>query len=131
MSKWYYFGCGTGPGHYLFGEGMRSIGSVKADDRILTKMKRGTFDNLLPPLLTPIRLYEATYNVLEGMGFVAVAWHDQSEDKRAGSNSVIFAPIDGPDGIWPTYEHVLEGALQKFPLVLGRLPVPLRRWVRA
>lgn len=130
MKQWYYFGCGDGPGHYLFGEGMRSLHGSR-EDRVVEKLDRGIFDGLLAPRIAPIKLYQATYNVLEGLGFVAVAWHDQSEDKRSGSNSTIFAPIDGPDGIWPTYEHVLELGALKFPRVFSRLPQPLTRWVAA
>jgi hypothetical protein len=125
--KWYYFGCGNGPGHYLYGENMSSVSlSMRRDDRVLSKLDRGLFDGLLAPLISPIKLYQATYNVLEGMGFVAVAWHDQSEDKRAGSNSIIFAPIERD--ILPTFHDVLEGGKIRFPRVFERLPQPLVRW---
>jgi hypothetical protein len=128
MKPWYYFGCGTGPGHYLFAEGMRSVPRALRDtDRALAKLDRGIFDGLLAPLIPPIKLYQATYSILPGLGFVAVAWHDQSEDKRAGSNSTIFAAIE-PSG-WPDYEQVIEMGKLKFPRVFDRLPAPLSRWV--
>ena len=131
MSKpWYYFGCGNGRGHYLFAEGMRSVSrSVVHGDRAVEKLDRGVFDGLLAPRISPIKLYQATYSTLEGLGFVAVAWHDQSEDKRSGSNSCIFAPIE--NGVLPTYEQVLEQGAIKFPRVFSRLPMPLTRWVAA
>lgn len=127
--EWYYFGCGRGPGHYLFREGMRSVGRTDNQDRVLSKLNRGVFDGLLAPLVHPVALYQATYNVLEGMGFAVVAWHDQSEDKRAGSNSAIFAPITSFATAY-TYEQILHIGQEKFPQVFARLPQPLTRWVR-
>lgn len=131
MKPWYYFGCGNGPGHYLFGEGMRSITRSMIDgDRALEKLDRGAFDGLLAPRVAPVKLYHAVYSTLPGLGFVAVSWHDQSEDKRSGSNSIIFAPIERDTGM-PEYEDVLRIGREKFPRVFSRLPQELTRWEQA
>lgn len=118
---WYYFGCGRGPGHYLFDERMNQVrGDYSSPPRRLAER----FDGLLPP--QPERtedLYKAALSRLGGYGYSALSWWDRSEDKRGGCNSTIFAPsliIEPLD--------LLEEAQRRFPWVFTRLPQQLELW---
>lgn len=124
MSDWYYFGCNQGPGHYLFGEGMRPASGLS---QRIKRIMESRFDGTLPPLNEKARLYEATISMLPGIGFMALAWWDQSEDRRSGSNSVLFAPIS-PERVLPAFDDMIAEGQKRFPRVFRRLPQSLVRW---
>lgn len=112
MSKWIYFGCLHGPGHYAFTEGMRSH---RWDGRDIAR-----FDGILPPQ-DDAAPYIATVSRLEGWGLSALAFWDYSVDKRGGCNSIVFAP-----SLTITPDELLAEAQTRFPQVFGRLPQAVR-----
>lgn len=110
LTKWLYFGCGNGPGHYLFEEGPTPSSSTLRDYNWL--------DGTLAPQPEG-RPYLVAYSLLQGHGCCALAWWDNSGDKRHGSSSTILAP-----GMWGMYD-LLAAAPAHFPWVFARLPQPL------
>lgn len=107
MSKWLYFGCHVGAGHYLFEQGMlRSHGSGLLCN----------FDGLLAPQDSRLP-YIAAVSRLEGWGMTALSFWDYSVDKRRGSNSIIFVP-----SLTISPDDLLSEARQRFPQVFARLP---------
>lgn len=116
MKIWFYFGCHRQSGHYVFTEGMRSYHPIYgAQERNLNR-----FDGMLAKQ-EDRTLYVATVSRLEGWGLSALAFWDQSVDKRGGSNSVIFAPSLTIEPV-----ELLAEAERRFPEVFGRLPQPVR-----
>lgn len=116
MSKWFYFGCHRGPGHYVFTEGMRSYYPPYGSG--LRDLNR--FDGMLPPQ-NSADPYVAAVTRLEGWGLTALAFWDYSVDKRGGCNSVVFAP-----SLTITPADLLAEAQTRFPEVFGRLPQSVR-----
>ena len=114
MRNWIYFGCHRGPGHYTFGEGMRSL-VQRYGSRDFSR-----FDGMLPPQ-TDTAPYIATVSRLEGWGMSALAFWDYSVDKRGGCNSVVFAP-----SLTIAPDELLAEAQTRFPQVFDRLPQPVR-----
>lgn len=114
IDQWLYFGCHRQAGHYLFREGMRQIGY----DRKLERLTH--FDGKLPPQ-DSAEPYIATVSRLEGWGVSALAFWDYRVDKRGGCNSVVFSP-----SLTITPLELLFGAQDRFPVVFGRLPHPVR-----
>lgn len=115
---WFYFGCGRREaGHYLFTEGGNQFHSY--DD--WRRKALNHFDGVLPPHPESSQsLYQASFNVLGGPQMCALSWWDRSQDKRAGSNSTIFAP-----GLSWEPEAMLVEAQTRFPWVFARLPQPI------
>lgn len=114
MNEWLYFGCHKVPGHYVFGEEMRSRCQRYGS------MDLSRLDGMLPPQ-TDTAPYVATVSRLEGWGVSALAFWDYSVDKRGGCNSVVFAP-----SLTIAPEELLAEAQARFPQVFGRLPQPVR-----
>lgn len=114
MDKWFYFGCHKQSGHYVFGEGMRSIGQ-RYGSRDLSR-----FDGMLP-LQIDTAPYIATVSRLEGWGLTALAFWDYSIDKRGGCNSIVFAP-----SLTISPDDLLAESERRFPEVFTRLPQPVR-----
>lgn len=114
MKEWLYFGCHKEPGHYVFGQGMRSrVPRYGSGDL-------SRFDGMLPPQ-TDTAPYIATVSRLGGWGLTALAFWDYSVDKRGGCNSIVFAP-----SLTIAPADLLAEAQARFPEVFGRLPQPVR-----
>lgn len=119
--EWYYFGCHNGePGHCLYHEGtpMRKVNS----GRLKSDLER--FDALLCPPREE-GPYVAVVSQLPGMGFSALGFWDFSVDIRAGSNSIVFAPLSA----FPSSDALLTEAQRRFPQVFARLPQPVKLFV--
>lgn len=114
MREWIYFGCHCKAGHYLFFQGMRSF------NRHGWPRELAGFDGMLPSQ-TDTAGYIATVSRLGGWGLTALAFWDYSVDKRAGCNSIVFAP-----SLTIMPEELLAEAKMRFPEVFGRLPQPVR-----
>lgn len=116
---WYYFGCGPDnrPGHYLFRENGTS---VYRPPGLSDRLERSFDGSLAPHREGGSPLYVASVSRLGGHGLSALAWWDQSADKRSGSNSVIFAP-----GLDMSPVTMLSEAERRFPWVFKRLPKPV------
>lgn len=108
-----YLGCHKVSGHYLWREGMLSF-SPRSSLDYLKRLDR--FDGLLPPQddRTP---YRATLSQLPGWGYTALAFWDNSIDKRVGSNSTFFLP-----SLRLTARGAYMAACTLFPEVFARLP---------
>lgn len=113
MDKWIYFGCHRQPGHYTFSEGMRRL-VQRYGSRDLSR-----FDGMLPSQIDTAP-YIATVSHLGGWGLTALAFWDNSVDKRGGCNSIVFAP-----SLTITPEELLAEAQKRFPQVFERLPQPV------
>lgn len=107
MSRWLYFGCNGGAGHYLFEQGM-----FRANESI----RQCNFDGLLAPQDSKLP-YVAAVSRLGGWGMTALSFWDYSVDKRGGSNSIIFAP-----SLTISPDDLLIEAQRRFPQVFARLP---------
>lgn len=106
IDQWYYFGCFGEPGHYLFQRGMRKLYRPE----ILLR-----FDGSL--CVPAGELYLVAVSRLGGIRASALAFWDQTVDKRPGSNSVFFAP-----SLTLSPVELREGAAAYFPEVWSRLP---------
>lgn len=80
--KLYYFGCGRGPGHYMFPRFSQS--ELPDVSRNLMEHIDGTFT---PGWST--KQGAAQFSQV-GSKVSIIAWHDYTEDKRPGSNSNII-----------------------------------------
>ena len=114
MNRWIYFGAHSdGAGHGTYSEGMRRL-TVRYGSRDLTR-----FDTMLP-IQIDTEPYVATISRLGGWGFTALAFWDNSVDKRPGSNSIIFCP-----DLTISHDEMLSESQRRFPEVFKRLPKPL------
>lgn len=106
---WFYFGCVRESGHYLFTERLQREHSGPF-------YGLARFDgSLCPPVSAG--LYVAALTRLGGPDYSALAFWDQTVDRRSNSNSIIFAPglVIHPLAIWKSAEKL-------FPAVISRLP---------
>lgn len=113
--KLFYFGCGSGPGHYFFGtQGSYSHSAAKELPGCNPKVMElidGTFcpggpqiDGLYQEsIVPPVRI---------------VAWWDRSVDKRPGSNSNLIGYG------YASAEEMLDDAVKKYPWLMSRQPRP-------
>ena len=105
---WYYFGCVDSVGHRLVDRNRRS----HYHDELI---------NLDGQLCTEdTALYRAVLTRLPHLNYSALAWWDQTVDRRPGSNSIIFAP-----SVECTLESIRTAMTRWFPWVEARLPKPL------
>jgi hypothetical protein len=105
---WLYFGCFQEVGHYLWEPG-------KVSPHKIYGSRRFNFDGMLCP--DDRAPYVAALSRLGGLGYSALAFWDYSVDRRAGSNSIFFAP-----SLTCSAETIIAGAQQYFPQVWQRLP---------
>lgn len=112
INQIHYFGCGATSGHYLFPRSQYDV-----------ERKLNRFDaSLCPPRADG--LYRIAVNRLGGLDVLALAWWDQSVDKRENSNSIVFYPgADSPK------EEALKEFVRVFPWAFKRIPQPLT-WQR-
>jgi len=108
ITRIHYFGCGNEAGHYLHPRLPREIGRL--------------FENLDGKLCPPRSdgLYNIAVNRLGGLDVLALAWWDQSVDKREGSNSIVFYP-----GCLTPRDVALKEFVRVFPWAFKRIPKPL------
>lgn len=106
--SWYYFGCTTGTGHRLTDKHGRSAyidSLIRLDGQLCLPEKT---------------LYHAAFTRIPHLEYSALAWWDNTVDRRPGSNSVIFAP-----SLSCSLESVRAAMVKWFPWVEFRLPKPL------
>jgi len=118
LATWVYFGCGQGSaGHRLeMYRGERLDGDLRRHLEVC--------DGFFPPHPeSSTLLYQAALTRLPGLGCSVLAWWDRSGDTRPGSNSAIFAP-----SLTCCAESMIEGAKQRWPWAINRLPKPLELW---
>jgi hypothetical protein len=111
--EWFYFGCNTTPGHFLFNERMHHVYRY-GDSNDAHPL--GKFDGALcyPKKLGP---YKVAISILGGVDYTAFAFWDYTVDKRPGSNSIFFAP-----GRVEDVEFIRDEAFKRFPRIATRLP---------
>ena len=115
-TKIYYFGCIREAGHYLFGPGLGENVIKAAPGGVCLPWKK--IDATLAPKNTRVQ-GKALYHNKDG--FSAVAFWDNTVDKRPGSNSVFFFFVNY------SFSLVVRYAQEKFPKIFKRFDFPIER----
>jgi hypothetical protein len=115
MKKLFYFGCGSGPGHYFFGGKGSYSRSIAEELPGINCKVLDNIDGAYPPggpekegiylesIVPPVRI---------------VSWWDRSVDSRPGSNSNLIGYGYG------SAEEMLDDAVRLYPWVMKRHPRP-------
>lgn len=112
MRRYYYFGCrGSESGHYIHGEGGRHI------DTLAGGFPTRLLDDVFTPLDRNDRRWRLTHLRFGGHVISILACHDNTIDKRPGSNANFVVVDAGP---W-TGAQILEMAREIFPDCAERL----------
>jgi hypothetical protein len=114
MRRFYYFGCrGRDAGHFIHGD----IESSAHRDTLDNQFPVHVLDETFAPITRADRRWRLTHIRYGGHVMSILACHDNSIDKRPGSNAA-FIVVDSLS--WDT-ESILDNARTKFPDCFERL----------
>lgn len=108
----YYFGCGSGPGHYLHSR----HGQTSRKPKVFPIARYETLDGGFLPESVGAGQVEGDVHLWRTNGWAIIAFWDRSEDRRPGSNSAFVLQCNDDESL----EALLERLRKIFPWVFDR-----------